>query len=153
VERTLLVRLHVGGVVPQADGEARVLVAGILSQPTAAQPFEPLALGEDVLPVGALELAPRSRPKLAPCNSDHHGDLLDDTTRRRVVPVSDETPGTTDSPPNVRCAEPRPRAPRARCPRRDRTRRVPRSRRPQATRVGSRRAESHPGWARARHET
>src|SRR6185503_17661776 len=63
-------------VVPEAHREARVLVRGILGEPAAAQALEGLALGEDVVPVGPLEVAPRARPKLAPGNPDHHDSLL-----------------------------------------------------------------------------
>src|SRR5262245_56326052 len=72
VERALLVGLHVRLAVPQAHREAGVLVPGVLREPAAAKPLEPLALGEDVRAIGALELVPRTGAKLTPGNADHH---------------------------------------------------------------------------------
>src|SRR5262249_5410575 len=68
----LLVALHVGQVVPQAHREAGILVARILDEQATAEPLDCLAV-DDVLSIGALELAPRSGAQPAPRDPDHHG--------------------------------------------------------------------------------
>src|SRR6516225_1717387 len=70
--RALLVGLHVGNVVPQADREAGVLVTRVLDEQATAEPLDRLAIG-DVRSIVALELVPRSGAKPAPRNPDHHG--------------------------------------------------------------------------------
>src|SRR5262245_13507253 len=73
VERALLVRLHVGQVVPAADREAGIVVVRVLREPATPEALDVLALGHDAAPIGALEIAPRARAQLAPRDADHHG--------------------------------------------------------------------------------
>src|SRR5262249_44170448 len=60
IERALLVGLHVGEVVPQAHGEAGVLVLRILSEPAPPQALDVLALDDHVRPIRPLEVVPRA---------------------------------------------------------------------------------------------
>src|SRR5262245_52011800 len=71
VQLALLIGLHVGRVVPQADREAGILVLRILDKQATAEPLDCLAL-DDVRSIGALELAPLSRAQPAPRDPDYH---------------------------------------------------------------------------------
>src|SRR5205823_2776533 len=72
VELALLVRLHVGGALPQTHREARVLVLRVLEQPAPAQPFDLAALGRHRLPIRLLEVVPRAGPELPPRHAHDH---------------------------------------------------------------------------------